>query len=264
MDLERLSLEDQSEGGAPLPVRGRYHYPTGSFSNFPHPSKWQRDLFESLGAPFVELPAELLDSLESYGLKMGLGFRFRPGQQHFLLQELRLPRKEEKLKFMSSSLGVSYYTAPLKPHATMPIHGIKELAGRDTSKVLVEVLTYFSGKYGRILVLVTLGIGCTAWFSFIPIEGGLGPTFSPIECEDPFFDLNYVAPGFRKLHFTECQNVAENVAAMLEKDTPFTELEIPASGPTMRAVGLGIMIAFFLAVGIVPDCTSALVSSCSA
>lgn len=86
----------------------------------------------------------------------------------------------------------------------------------------------------------------------------LSPLSNPIIL---FLQLNNY---FKRLHFVECQNVTENVAAMLEKEAPFTELEIPANGPTMRAVGLGIMIAFFLAVGIVPDCTSALVSSCSA
>lgn len=71
----------------------------------------------------------------------------------------------------------------------MPIQGIKELAGRDPGKVLVEVLTDYSGKYGRILVIISLGIGCTAWFSFIPIEGGLGPTFTPFESYNPFFAI---------------------------------------------------------------------------
>ncbi len=115
MDLERLSLEDKPEGAGQPPERGGYHYPRRSYSNFSHPSKWQRTMVESLRCPFVELPEEVMGSLQAYGLKIGLGFRFRPGQGDFLLQELTLPRKEEKLKFMSSSLGISYYKAALKP-----------------------------------------------------------------------------------------------------------------------------------------------------
>lgn len=91
-------MEDKSEGGAPstvappLPVRSRYHYTTGSFSNrIP-----QHSLIETLRAPFVELPPEFMDSLQSYGLKMGLGFRFRPGQPNFLLRELRLPENSDR------------------------------------------------------------------------------------------------------------------------------------------------------------------------
>src|SRR5262249_10180310 len=101
--------------------------------------------------------------------------------------------------------------------------------------------------------------GCTAWFSFVPID--VDPPFAPIESYDPFFNLDYVAPGLKRLNFVEVQNVTENVRAIFEREAPFTDLVIPASGPTMRAVGLGIMIGFFLAVGIVPDCTSSLVSS---
>ena len=34
------------------------------------------------------------------------------------------------------------------------------------SQLLVEVICY--GRYGRILVLVCLGIGCTAWYGVVP------------------------------------------------------------------------------------------------
>ena len=36
-------------------------------------------------------------------------------------------------------------------------------------------------------------------------------------------------------------------------EQPFAEITIPSSGPVLKAVGLGVMVAFFLAVGLVPD-----------
>lgn len=36
-------------------------------------------------------------------------------------------------------------------------------------------------------------------------------------------------------------------------ELPFAEITIPATGPVLKAVGLGVMVAFFLAVGLVPN-----------
>lgn len=51
--------------------------------------------------------------------------------------------------------------------------------------------------------------------------------------------MDYVAPGFKRLHLVETENVTENVAATLVNEPPFNELVIPASGPILQAVGLG-------------------------
>lgn len=117
--------------------------------------------------------------------------------------------------------------------------GLKELVDKQPGKVLVELVTDSYGQIGRIIVLICIGIGCTAWFSFVTKGASLDQAFAPIHDYGPFFDLDYDAPAFKRLRFVEVQNVTENVAAMLEKDPPFTELVIPANGPTMRAVGEG-------------------------
>lgn len=36
------------------------------------------------------------------------------------------------------------------------------------------------------------------------------------------------------------------------QNPPFTELQIPANGYMLKAVGLGVMIAIFVALGITP------------
>lgn len=57
-------------------------------------------------------------------------------------------------------------------------------------RVLVEVLTDYCGKYGRILVLVLLGFGCTAWYSFAPIESASqGAAFAAFDGYDQFLTL---------------------------------------------------------------------------
>lgn len=39
----------------------------------------------------------------------------------------------------------------------------------------------------------------------------------------------------------------------LKNEHPFAEITIPASGNVLKSVGLGVMVAFFLAVGLVPN-----------
>lgn len=60
------------------------------------------------------------------------------------------------------------------------------------------------GYYGRFLVLVQLGVGCTVWFGFhpgsensIPVDGLL---FNPIDSYDSFIKDPeiHVQPGFDK------------------------------------------------------------------
>lgn len=73
--------------------------------------------------------------------------------------------------------------------------------------------------------------------------------------------MDHYAPGFRfhRLTIVEKEALSATVLSALEKELPFADIEIPASGPVLKAVGLGIMLAFFLAVGIVPD-NSALIN----
>src|SRR5436189_1390849 len=64
-----------------------------------------------LRAPFVELPRNMIEnpSGQSFdNIMMFLGFRFLPGQPHFLSQELTLPESYERLSLILDSLGVSY------------------------------------------------------------------------------------------------------------------------------------------------------------
>ena len=54
----------------------------------PSLSPWLQAFIENLRAPFVDLPHHLF---QEYDIKMGIGFRFLPGQSDFLFNELKFP-----------------------------------------------------------------------------------------------------------------------------------------------------------------------------
>lgn len=123
-------------------------------------------------------------------------------------------------------------------------------------KIFVEVITYYDGRYGRFLVLVCLGIGCTVRSGFAPgtaDQAPAGSLFAPLESYNPLKHMEYYAPGFRRIGFVEIKDVSASVEAAFGNEHPFAEITIPASGNVLKAVGLGVMVAFFLAVGIVPN-----------
>lgn len=43
------------------------------------------------------------------------------------------------------------------------------------------------------------------------------------------------------------------MATAFANEVPFTNINIPANGPVLTAVGLGVMIAIFITLGIVPQ-----------
>lgn len=124
-------------------------------------------------------------------------------------------------------------------------------------KILVEVVTQYDGRCGRILVLVSLGIGCTAWYAFSPGNSIHHPLLScllkPIDTYEPFFNMEYSAPGYSKAAFVERNDDSASVVSAFLKEHPFAEITIPASGTVLKAVGLGLMVAFFITVGLVPN-----------
>lgn len=189
---------------------------------------------------------------------MGLGFRFTPGQTQFLHNELKLPESFDRLSLISNSLGLSYNRVPAKSLVSFSSSGVglRGLLNDQLTKILVEVITYYNGRYGRFLVLVCLGIGCTVWYGFAPgvahqpPEGNL---FAPLESYASFFNMDYYEPSLHRVYFLERNDVTPSVELAMGNEHPFSEIRIPASGPVLTAVGLGVMVAFFLAVGIVPN-----------
>lgn len=190
---------------------------------------------------------------------MGLGFRFLPGQTEFLMQELQLPESFERLSFLSHSLSSSYNFSRISLESLLPYScsgvGLRGLVSDNLNKILVEVITYYDGTYGRFLVLVCLGIGCTVWYNYAPGTSDRAPdsnVFTPLESYEPYFYSNFYSPVFRKLDFVETHDVTALVDSILGNEEPFTDIRIPASGPVLKSVGLGLMVTLFLAVGLLP------------
>ena len=124
----------------------------------------------------------------------------------------------------------------------------------DITKILVEVLTESSGYLGRYLALVILGVGCTVWYVVEPapmIDTPVSSILGNVFTYENFTDLNYRPPWFQVAKFLETGDVSSPVESVVN-DSTLIELTIPASGPVLTAVGLGIMLSFSLAAGLVP------------
>jgi hypothetical protein len=138
---------------------------------------------------------------------------------------------------------------------------LRSLVADGFTNILVEVITHYGGRYGHILVQVCLGIGCTVWYAFAPGSSLQAPdssVFAPFYSYDQFSNMVYYAPGFRRVGFVERNDVSASVVSALGNDLPFAGITIPASGDVHKAVGLGVMVAFFLAVGLVPNVSGAI------
>lgn len=220
-------------------------------------------IVEKLQAPFIELPRLVLDSaFQSYNIRMLLCFRFLPGQDEMLLHELRLPQSFERFSFIKKHLGLSYNSGVLPMSSLLAYSsagaGLRTVITDNVLQRLVEVITYYEGRYWRFLVLVCAGIGCTVWYGYEYGASNVAPTgelFRRFETYDPFFnmEMEYYLPGFRRVCFVEINDVSASVESAFSEEVPFAEIKIPASGPLLKAVGLGVMVAFFLTVGIVPN-----------
>jgi len=267
-EFDKLSLEDKtgSESSSTSIVQTSSYGYRGNINSFIRSCKQSilnPSIIEKLRAPFIDLPRNFIESINSYDIIMGLGFRFHPGQSQFLQHELKLPKSFDRLSFLSNSLGLSYNSRALNADSLYSIScsgaGLRGLVteGNYYSKILVEVITYYNGWYGRFLVLVSLGIGCTVWYGYAPGSSLQAPDvslFAPIDSYDPFFNMEHYAPGFHRVGFVERYDVSASVESAFVNEPPFADITIPANGPVLKAVGLGVMVVFFLAVGLVPGC----------
>lgn len=155
----------------------------------------------------------------------------------FLRQAGKAFQYRIKFQFLSALPNLARSNSPILAHSPF-------------SKI--EVRT----RSPKILMKRSLGIGCTVWYGLAPGVPLHAPSdtnlFSPFDSYDPFFNMEYHPANFRRVCFVESQDVSASVTAAFVNEHPFAEITIPASGPVLKAVGLGVMIAFFMAVGIVP------------
>lgn len=230
-----------------------------------------RSVIEPLRAPFVGVSQDYIEAAFAQieplpsiargvsSVSMALGFRFPPGQSTFLLNEIQLPECLDSLSFVCNSLGLFYSTMGANSLLSYSRHAAGLLGeNSELNKVLVEVITNVDGLYGRFFILVWLGVGCTVWYDKVwnrTLGEGL---FARIGDYEAFYDMDFVPSfyPFRKLTFLETCDPSSVVDSAFANTPPFAQISIPASGPVLKAVSLGVMIGFFLAVGIVPNLSS--------
>ncbi|KAL0307399.1 UNVERIFIED_CONTAM: hypothetical protein Scaly_2983900 [Sesamum calycinum] len=124
------------------------------------------------------------------------------------------------------------------------IHPFIELLRAPFIEVPKEYIEKSLQKYD-----ISLGFG----FRFLPGSSFTAPTgdlFAHLDSYDHFFDDSYTQPNLNKVNFIETVDVSDTVDSAFSKELPFTDISIPASCPALKAVGLGLMIAVFLSVGI--------------
>lgn len=199
---------------------------------------------------------------------MSLGFRFMPGQGESLVKELRVPETLDGLRNLRDNLGLSLTKGTLSGAPLLKLKGVSDLIFNKSSmlasRVLVEAITFNEGYFGRFLVLVQMGVGCTVWYGFapgdgmnLPIDGLLAPLFSPIENYDAFF-MNpdvHVHPGFNKMTLVEgIESPVTPLTQAFAEEKPFLDIEIPKTNQSIIVgVSLGLAVAILLTFGITPN-----------
>jgi hypothetical protein len=206
--------------------------------------------------------------LSENGDLMGLYYRFFPEHTRFIGSEFRITKRvKNRLEHLSNSIGFSSNIVDFSVSdffVYTPLgRGLRSLVTDSTvSKKVIEVLTFFNGVYGRLIILVSIGAGCTIWYTFVPGVAEIAPPelYLPrVISYNTFLDVNHQLPPLHKLCFLQTKYITGEVLSALESVYPFTEIPIPNAPDAIPnaldsriVIGLGIMVAVFLAIGIVP------------
>lgn len=215
--------------------------------------------------------------------KMVLCYRFLPGHSDYINHEFHINNQiVDRLKYISNTVRLSYNRVPFSVPELFPYTrkgaGISSLVNEKYDKVLVEVITFLNGEYGRFILLVSMGVSCTVWYIFGPGMYDIAPSTEIIPrvlSLDQFFQVDHHYDQFHKVCFLEQKSLTGEVLSAFENVFPFSEIDIPANSNVnvpsnsnvsasnvnesinLRvAVGLGLMVAVFLAMGIVPTSSS--------
>lgn len=212
---------------------------------------------------------------------MRLHFRFLPERSQFQRYEFRITEEANKmLKHVFTSLGLSnmfhFSTSDifLNTRVRGGLHHLlqQDIASSSTKTGLsasahfsqiIEVLTYYKGLYGRLIILTMLGVGCTAWYTFHPgVPGIAPPELLALECipYESFHNVDFHLDSFKKMSFVEHKYITDQVLSAFENLYPFSEIDLAgnnpessnpeSSNPNARvAIGLGLIVAVFLAMG---------------
>lgn len=205
---------------------------------------------------------------------MGVFYRIVNERHSFFGMEFRVTKSvKSRLVDLSHSLGLLSTSSKFAFTTSSMLYtdignGLRSIATPNWApkKYLLEFVTYFKGEYGRLLILVSTGVGCTVWYTFMPgVPEAAPPEMLQLGREisyPEFFNISYELQSLQKIFFIESRNVAASVLSAFEEVYPFSEMpiNIPVDAenaipnPEKRvAVCLGIMVVVFLTLGIVPN-----------
>jgi len=233
-------------------------------------SQWRHDwitgvppLSTELGNTSLDHAARVLSSSEGVPPEnmMSLCYRFMPNQTTFLWHHFVVSKSlKNRLTKICNSIGLTtsncipYYVPEVIVYSRLG-NGLRSLVNQNDDKVVVELLSFDKGKYGRIVILVSMGVSCTVWYLFVPGVADVAPPldlFPRFESYRDFLNPDNHFDWFRKFCFIERTYKTDEIFMTLENELPFSDINIPATGSKRIAVGLGFMIGVFLAMGIVP------------
>lgn len=202
---------------------------------------------------------------------MALYFRFFPEHTRYLRYEFTIGEEANRMLVnVFSSLGLSNMVRFSIPDLFLNTrirgglhHLIQEIISSSPStststrpstpfKKVIEVLTYYKGMYGRLIILISLGVGCTVWYNFIPGGPEIAPPGILVPRDlnyDSFKNVDFNVDPFRKLSYVEYKYITDQVLSALENVYPFSEIALPNEPDTRVAIGLGLIIAVFLSMG---------------
>lgn len=126
--------------------------------------------------------------------------------------------------------------------------------------------------YSSIYALVRIGFYTTVWYKFIPFEMEVPPEAFLYISPEYFLNDGASVPGYTKITLQETKDISDIVMSVRE-DTPFQFIdntgvdnptivrpqqdpEIPIDNINRKwrvAVSLGVVITFFLAIGVYPE-----------
>lgn len=190
-----------------------------------------------------------------------LGFRYLPGMEDFLYHKMRLPKLNLDLISFRNELGFTMSKIKLSELANIRLNKTHLSFYDYYNKVLVEAVTNKNGYYGRFIILVQLGVGCTVWYGFGAGGDNLFPaneTFKPIDSYQPFIDQpdTHVQPGFEKMTLAQSEEeIYSKMNKVFQENIPFKDINIPdleTKNHTFIAVALGLTVVVLMALGVSP------------
>jgi hypothetical protein len=208
---------------------------------------------------------------------MALYFRIFPEHTLFQKYEFTISKEANKmLMYVFTSLGLSkmvrfsvsdlFLNTRIRGGLHHLLEGIASTSTSTPFQKVMEFLTYYKGMYGRLIIFVSLGVGCTVWYTFLPGVPEVAPPGILVPRElpyDSFKNVDFHFTPFKKMSYVEYKYITDQVLSAFENVYPFSEINLPSinsdgsnpdginpDGSNARvALGLGFIVAVFLAMG---------------